>query len=331
MRRCVVALACLCLAILGGRSAPQGPVASPGFAVEQLAPVNADAVPRLEAVRHAAYGEGVLAGIVEGSFLILTRHSGAKVSELARVGPLDEGAELVTLRFDTTGQFGNRLLVSVFHDGGLGQGNAVSDIYAIDAAGRATRLRSVGSPDNPVILNLEVSDGSRGYPRGIYLQDRNLVSGSPLYLLDASLELSLIDRNLLPKGRSDIDVRAMQFDPTGLYSSLLYLSDNDDHDRLSGLYLLDTRLRWTEVIPPESTSSVAFGELAFSSGGAFDLALYVVERLGERIVRVSPTGGQENFATGFRGVESITISPDGDTMYVSDRHAIHRIRAAVEN
>jgi hypothetical protein len=327
MGRWVAALACLGLAVLGARSVPEVRVAEPGFIVEQVAAVSGDAVPQLEAVRHASYGEGVLAGVVEQGFLTLTLHSGAEVSELARVGPFNEGAELATIRFDTKGQFGNQLLVSVVHDGGSGRGHVVSDIYAIDAVGRARRLQSIGSPENPVALNLEVSDGSRGFRPGLYLQDRNVLGGSSLYVLDASLELSLIGENLLPKGRSDLDVRGMQFDPTGLYSSHLFLSDTDDHDRLSGLYLLDSRLRWTEVIPPEPTSSVAFGELAFSAGGAFDLALYVLERVGERIVRVSPSGGQEDFATGFRGIESIAISPDGEAMYVSDRHAIHRIRA----
>lgn len=327
MRRSLTALACVGVALLSVRSSADVQVSRPDFVVEQVAAVNGDGIPKLEAVRNPAYGEGVVAGAVDQGFLVLTRHSGTESSDLVRVGPFNEGAELVTIRFDTTGQFGNQLLVSLVHDGGSGGGNAVTDILAIDAAGRARRLESIGSADNPVTLNLAVSDGSWGYRAGLYLQDRNLMHGSPLYFLDRSLELSIIDKNLLPDGRTDIDVQDMLFDPTGLYSSQLILSDCDDHDQLSGLYVLGQRLRWRELVRLEPTSEVAFGQLAFSAGGAFDLSLYVVERIGRRVVKVSPTGGLEDFATGFDAPESITVGADGKEMYVSDRGAIYRIRA----
>ncbi len=326
MPRSVVYLLCLLCLWIAPAAALE--LLAEGLGVETVLELAEGESVRLEAVRNDAYGQGVLVGRAEEGFVHVARLAGGEPAPLATIGPFAEGVELITMRFDTSGHFGRRLLLSVNHDGGLGRGNVVSDIWAVAPDGAMERLVSLGSRKDPVTLNFEVSDGERGYKAGLYLQDRNLVGGSTMVHLSPDLRLEVIGKNFLPKGRRDLDVRGMRFDPNGLYSSMLFLADADDHDKVSGIYLLDDRLRWTEVVRPEPLKSVSYGELAFGTGGTFDLALYAVERVKGRVVQISPSGGSSDFVTGFRSPSSITISADGEAMYVSDAEAIYRIGAS---
>ena len=67
--------------------------------------------------------------------------------------------------------------------------------------------------------------------------------------------------------------------------------------------------------------------MCFSSGGSFGEMLYVTDRVSETIMSVDPTGLHTVFASGFNGVESVTVSEDGEHMFVSDANGIYRIRA----
>lgn len=326
IRRLVAPFASLGLALVG---APLTAIEVPaGFSVERVATAPSRGAIQLEAIRNEAYGEGVVAGRVVNGVVVLDRYTGSAPSELARLSGFNEEAALVTMRFDETKLFANRLLVSVVHDDGLGGHNVVSDLYAIDSKGRATRLASVGSSDNPVTLNFDISEGNQLFRAGVYLQDRNLRGGSAMYHIDAALNVSVLREHSLPEGRRDVDITSMRFDPTGLYGSFLYLADADDHDNLSGIYVIDEELHWSEATSMGSLERVSYGSLAFSPGGPLDMALYAADVVGGRVVSVSPSGVEREFASGFDRIQSLTIGGHGTEMFVADRDGIHRIFAS---
>jgi hypothetical protein len=314
----------------------QGPavaveVLTPGFSIDRLAEVEG-VPPMIEAIpplrrgesEDASFGSGVMRGVMDKGMLTLDRLPDSDSEPLVVLGPWNETASLFAMRFDTAGQFGGRLIVAVIHSGPGAKGNSITDIWAIDPRGEIQILSSIGSPRDPVNLKFDISDGSGGYEAGMYLQDTRIGGGSSMYHIDPSLAVKRIGKNFLPPGRHDLDVRGVRFDRTGLYTSSLFLSDTDDHDKLSGIYLLDDELVWREMTLFESLDSRTFGPLAFSNGGALDMTLYVADR--GQIFTVSPTGALSDFAKGFDAIGSITVSDGGSEMFISDRASIYRIR-----
>lgn len=65
-----------------------------------------------------------------------------------------------------------------------------------------------------------------------------------------------------------------------------------------------------------------------SGGGVFGGMIYVTERLTDEIQTVDPNGLHSTWASGFVGIDSLSISPDGDSMYVSDLNGVWLIRPA---
>ena len=79
------------------------------------------------------------------------------------------------------------------------------------------------------------------------------------------------------------------------------------------------------------TTTVPFAEreykdMTFSTGGTFGEMLYITDNVSESIMSVDPNGIHATLASGFSEIESITISEDGNHMFVSDANGIYRIR-----
>ncbi|MEL6797674.1 MAG: hypothetical protein AAFO89_12740 [Planctomycetota bacterium] len=56
--------------------------------------------------------------------------------------------------------------------------------------------------------------------------------------------------------------------------------------------------------------------------------MYVTETLSNEIQQVTPDGTHTTWATGFTGIDSLSISPDGESMYVADLNGVWLIRPA---
>jgi hypothetical protein len=84
-----------------------------------------------------------------------------------------------------------------------------------------------------------------------------------------------------------------------------------------------------------STRDRFYGDLAFSPGGSFGRLLYVTDCVSKTVMSVEPAGGHRHFASGFdfRAAEggcggSVTVTNDGEHMFVADARGIYCIRPA---
>jgi peptidoglycan hydrolase-like protein with peptidoglycan-binding domain len=314
--------------------APTNTVVPPSFVIEVLLAPIAGTRPRLEAIRNPDYGEGVIAASVDDGALKIRRINGSTV-ELLATGP-DTGAgfhapQVGTIRFDTTGLFGNELYVCLWGD--IGGTRGLWDrtiVLRISAEGEVTRVAVCGNEIEPVAVLLEFAAGHGGYRRGAYLGqfawNPRPRPANDLYHMSVAFNITKLAQDVLPPGRTNLTVWAMEFDPTGLYGSYLTLADSDDDDALTAVYQLRPDLSWSELTTLVSRWGRLYGDLAFSPGGGFGQKLYVTDRVSQSVMTVDPNGVHREFAMGFCGIDSVTISQDGDQMFVSDADGVYRIR-----
>jgi hypothetical protein len=308
----------------------------PGFAVDVLVDQIDSRTPRLEAIRSPNYGDGfgvMTAAIDNGvlTVLLITPAKPANVYLFAqRIGFADDqGAK--DIRFDTTALFDSKLYISVT------KGGFDTQFYGVEPDGSiGDPVATFGGSENQLAFVFDFTGGSK-YQPGAYLEDTDGGHGTSLWHMDAGFRGEELAPNLLPPGRHDMDVRGMEFDTTGVYWSRLTIADSDpNNDNLCAIYqlLTDPQLSWEPLTDEVPTQQRFYRDMTIAIGGAFGQTLYAIESVSDTIVQVDANGSHETFASGFDFSDgdfdpaSITVSDDGNNLYVSDENGIYRIRPA---
>lgn len=308
--------------------------APPGFTVDVLLDQIDGSTPRLEAVSNPTYGSGVVAAAInDAGILSVTRISANGVEILgvqpgflpaARPGP-NLGSWVPTIRFDRTGLYDHGLFFSVAEQDGSFT-YTITRFFQLDPDGTITPvLGPVGGSTNKLSFIFEFVNG-HDYLPGAYLEDQHITHGTSLWHADSSWTTTILGQNVLPVGRTDLDIFGMKFDSTGIYGHHLMLADSDDDDNKSGIYALMPDLTWTELTTIVPLNVRFYRDMDISTGGAFGQMIYVAEEVSQQIQTVDPDGLHTTFATGFDEIGSVAVSEDGNALYVSDSNGIYRIR-----
>lgn len=301
-----------------------GPTVSEGYELDLLLdPLPSGFVHQIEAVYNPAYrGDVVIAVAGRDGFKVSTVDDGG-MTTLATIGPFPPGAELLTLRFDRAGSFGKLLFAGVFHSNGDQPFNYQTDIVLIEPDGSFRIIASFGTKFSPMAMHFDTTRFNSQFPDGMYLLDGDSADGAAMYHLLPDGTSTPLAADLRPSGRSDLDPRGFEFAPTDQYGRFPTLADSDDDDGLSVIYQWKGDLTVGELVAPVAIGTREFGDLAFSAGGDFDDMLYITDSRNKKVQRVSFRGQLADFATGFNGVQSISIGRD--QMFVSDADGIYRI------
>jgi hypothetical protein len=149
--------------------------------------------------------------------------------------------------------------------------------------------------------------------------------------MDQAYDVTVLSSHSVPAGRSDLDIRGMKFDTTGVYGNKLVLADTDKNDdNLSVIYTLSSTLDWAALSDPVTTQTREYGDLTIAPGGALGSMIYVTDKVSESVMTVGADGTHMPWATGFLGIESLSAAPDGDVLYVSDFNGVYRIRPVAD-
>lgn len=303
----------------------------PGFVVDTLLDQIDSQTPRLKAITNSDYGSGVVAASIDSDNGILTvrRISASNIEILGVLSgfPVPAIWEFVnSINFDQTGLFGNDLYLTVTVD--VDRYSAYTDFIHVSSSGDFNVLWTEGGAHDELGFSFSFTDDSVGYMAGAYFEDGDYADGTSLWHMDTSYVGTQLYQNLVPPGRTDLDIRAMDFDPTGLYGNYLTMVDSDDDDNKSVIYQLLPNLTWQTLAGPVTLTQKFYHDMSFSTEGTFGQMLYVTERVSESVMTVDPDGVHTVFASGFSNVLSVSVSDDGEHMFVSDENGIYRIRAA---
>lgn len=342
---------------------PEGFVVDPLIDIDDWPSGHAWPIRRLEAIRNPDYGVGVISASVDNSLagngiLEVMRISKSTVEIINTIDDFSTPSDVGDIRFDTTGLFGNDsndLFVTVWTDTEAEQSDWMqsfstclmrvpSDSNDIDEVAYYQ-----GEYDNRLLFMLDFISDANGYEDGCYLADYAIQGGTSFYRLDPyNLEtLDDLTGGVLPidsgdpdPNRTDMDPRGMEFDRTGNYNSYLTIADTElNEDDKSAIYQLEPNLPdpnlpatdfiWSTIAGPNSISGlngISFRDMCYGAGnGSFGGALYVTESISDSVMIVETNGRYTEFASGFNGIQSITIDESGGYMYVSDIDAVYKI------
>jgi hypothetical protein len=294
-----------------------------GFVAEKICNRLDGQVPRLEAIPDAnyGYGTGIVSARVASGILEIFRVSDGTLELIGSKTELpDPDVFVIDVKFDKTGLFDNKLYLTLCAD------RYESYLYEIFPDGQIIQKTNIGDLNERVWLTFDFTDGEGGYTPGCYLEDIHHTGGTNYYYMDTDFILEKLHDNLLPEDRTDMDIWAIEFDRTGLYGSYLTIADSDgNHDQLAAIYQLLPDLQWRTLSEPIDTSIRYYGDISFSTGGAFGKMLYVTDCITNTVMTVDPNGTHEVFAENFIDVNSIAIDAGGNFMYVSDQNGIWKI------
>ncbi len=314
----VCVMAVLGLVVPLGVAQPQVP---PGFTIRKIAPLLDGQIPQLEAIDDPQFGTGVVAATANNGVasIRLITSAGTIVSLASVISP----DNVARVRFD--------------HDG-LIDGN-IHFTLSTNGAGSITNYYTLNR--NGVVTNHWTETGDVFYdfdltPIGVtekaVLLDANGMQGTRLSTLDTALVRTLRSANSLPSGRIDTDVRGLRGDPAGVYGGEMIFADSDCNDSglsavwsVSGILSGGTYTAVSGVVP---CSQRLYGDLDFEQSGPFGGIAFVTEQVSEEIQQVAPDGTHTTWATGFVEIDALSISPDGESMYVADLNGIWLIRTA---
>lgn len=232
--------------------------------------------------------------------------------------------------------------------------------YLMHVASDPNNITPVGyyqgttEPDNRLLFMLDIVADVNDYADGVYFADYATQGGTSFYYLSGSnvsgsTKANLvnltdgalpIDPNDTNPNRTDLDPRGMEFDRTGNYNSYLTIADSEwDVDMKSAIYQLEPNLPGTDFIwstiagpnsvdDPNIANNISFLDMCYDAGnGRFGGGLYVTEYFSDSVMIVETNGKYSEFASGFNGIQSITIDESGGYMYVSDADAVYKIWA----
>ncbi|HMN96078.1 MAG TPA: hypothetical protein PKC43_01405 [Phycisphaerales bacterium] len=324
------------MASLVGAAAPAFAqvVAPPGFAVDVLFDQIDGSTPRLESISNPAYGSGLVAANLNAAGILTVFRlspSGVEVIGVrpgflpAATGGSNAGSSVLTIRFDRTGLFGHKLHLSVRQETAT---STTTQFFVVEPGGAINSvLGPVGGPSNKLAFLFEFTEGG-GYLPGAYLEDQNIGNGTSLWHASPGWQTTVLGQNVLPPGRTDLDIYSMRFDTTGVYGNRLLLADSDNDDNKTVIYALLPNLTWTELTAVVPLSTRFYRDMDISVGGALGAMIYVAEQVSQQVQTVDADGAHAPFATGFTGIGSIAAAEDGNALFVSDANAIYRIRPA---
>ncbi|MBZ0171663.1 MAG: hypothetical protein K8E66_04720 [Phycisphaerales bacterium] len=184
-----------------------------------------------------------------------------------------------------------------------------------------------------VWFDFEFTAGVAGNPLGAVLLDGNSTGGTQLATMDSGYVVSVTNGESIPAGRTDTDGTGFRADVTGLYGGGVLLTDVDCNggDDLTAVYAIENALTggtYAEISAPVPCGTRSYGDLDIAASGDFGGVIFVTERLADEIQQVAPDGTHTTWATGFVGIDSLSISPDGNSMYVGDLNGVWLVRAA---
>lgn len=287
--------------------------------------------PRLEAIRNAAYGSGVVAASVDNGVLTVLRIAEDEIDVLASRGGFAPGSasRVVDVQFDTSGIFGGGLYVTVAERDDPPPGQRTT-LLEIAADGTVAEHWTVGGGSDWTSFRFALTDGSGGYTPGGYLFDGNISGGTEFWYMTPPSPIvpSRISGNHVPPGRVDIDSVALQFDPNGNFDHSLLLADADDHDQICGIYAIKPNYGFTPVTDFVPLSERDYEDMEICRGGNFKPTPYLTDKVSQTIMWINDDFEHEHYAGGFTGIYSITFDTPGDYMYVSDSNGVYRIREA---
>ena len=247
---------------------------------------------------------------------------------------LASSALLRDVRFDTTpgAAFGGFLYYSV---SGLATAPLATTLFEVPAAGGGGLVNVATFPNSgsdATCLRYDFSQGEAGYAADtIYMTD--VCKPTSFWTCPTTFVGAKISANLLPPGRTDMDVGGIEFDRGGAFGGLLYLADSDTNcDKISAVYILYPDFTWGVFVPAESTNSVRYSDMAISTGGALGERMYLAAAtpISPEIRVVEPSGATSVFASGFpTSVRSISVAEDGSTLFVADTTTVYAIRASL--
>lgn len=302
----------------------------PEFMVTTIASHIDDQTPRLSAIDSPDFGAGVITASANNGVATfrLVRPDGV-ISVLATFYD-PRLSSVIRVRHDSAGIIDGALHATLLlQEGGP---EVVTAYVTIDAYGHVVEHWRSGDEFDQLWYDFAFTTGAAGWPAGVLLLDVDGTGGTKLASMDPSFAVTVVDTDSIPPDRTDTDVRGLQRDLTGLYGGGVLLADSDlNTDHITALYELrhpDTggyRLIGEEV----STDERFYNDLAVSPGGDLGSTVYVTETLTGEVQQVDPDGNHTSWATGFVGVCSLSIAPDGNSMYVSDWNGVHLIRGAV--
>jgi len=317
-------------------------VHEPGFYVDVLVNGQLDGeTPRIEAIRNPAYGNGAVGASISNGILTVRRFSFGSIDLLA-VRNMSEFASVLDVRFDTSGLFGNKLFVSVFNAEYQGPGGVpTTEFVIVEPDGSTTVLGPIGSESNGLAMYVDFIAGAAGFGPGAYLFDlHGDAAGSSVWRLNPPPpdgDFEILAQNSLPPGRTDLDIRGLEFDRVGAFGGLLYLADADANGSKDGLiYTVNASLAWTPFNAVQSTDIRYYRDLALGGGGPLGNRLFVAESRSDVVEAFEPDGSSTVFASGFQfsaqydhepgGAASISLDEAGEALYIADDGGVYRIR-----
>ncbi|MCB9854069.1 MAG: hypothetical protein H6818_00160 [Phycisphaerales bacterium] len=218
----------------------------------------------------------------------------------------------------------------------------MTELVRLDAPGEpVSTVATVGNAaTNGVGLTFDFTSGGAGFAGGCYLYDIDFNDGTNFWRLPVSGSPVLLNSNVVYPGRVDMDVRGVEFDRTGRYGGGLILVDADANGSLlGGVYALDAFQNWSLITSQMSTNTLYVRDLSLSPGGLFGEMLYILDARGNRVASVSTSGSLSTVVSGLNvpaeyddsgGAASLSISNDGEVLYVADFNGVYRIRSVAD-
>ncbi|MFI4917712.1 MAG: hypothetical protein ACIAS6_14560, partial [Phycisphaerales bacterium JB060] len=319
----------ICLATLAPAAALAHPEVPDGFTIRRIAPLLDGAPPELHAiVDPGGFGAGVVSATASGG--IATFRLIEPGGTIRTLGVFADGAltDVVRVRLDTLGTLGGGLHATARF--GPSTANQTAYLTLRADGGIAERWRRGGSTDN-VTYDFELTPGGTPDAAAVLL-DQDVGSGTSLATMTTGFEVTVIDGDSLPIGRTDTDVRGFHRDVSGAYGGGILLADSDpNNDDITAIYELRVDGGLASYRPiggAVATDQRFYGDLAIAEGGPLGGVIYITDQVTNEIQTVDAGGTHATWATGFTNIDTLSISPDGQSMYVADQSGVWLIRAS---
>lgn len=306
-----------------------------GFTIQQIAPLLDAQVPEVEAIDDPSYGTGVITAAANPSTDLVTVRLIQPSGTITPVGiagfPANESPAFRVLRVRLAPvEFGDLLHLTVYIGPDSTLSNGSTALLTITSSG-VVEPRDMTAFDASV-YDFDFGTVDNGTPEAaIIALDSDNGSGTRLGYWDENYQFTETSLNSVPTGRTDTDVRGLRRDVTGLYGGGLILADSDNNDNFTAIYNLtdiETGGTYTLLTQPVGLGQRFYGDLDIAAAGSFGGVIYVTEQVTNEIQQVAPNGTHTTWATGFVGIDSLSISPDGESMYVADLNGVWLIRPA---
>ncbi|MEM1186365.1 MAG: hypothetical protein AAGI53_15360 [Planctomycetota bacterium] len=327
----VVSYACFGAIVSVAMAQPSVPA---GFAARRIAPILDNSVVELSAIQSATFGEGVVTAstssgvttfrLIEptGVISVIESFADARVDYVQRV------------RFDVEDVLPGEIHATLVEFGANAAppGGQTTIYITIDSNGGIVQRFESGTIDDEraydFVLTSDLGDGS---PGAVFL-DRDGTDGTSLATMGAGFSLTEQTPDSNPFGNNDTDVEGFREDPIGIYGGAFLLADSDCNSSTSPdstLWSLSDPLTggaYSDIASPVACTLRRYGDLDIVAAGPFGGVIYITEQVSNEIQQVAPDGTHTTWATGFAGIDALSIAPDGESMYVADLNGLWLIR-----